>query len=294
MNLVASLQDRLKNQARQKGIAYASLLEQFALSRFLARLERSDYAERFILKGAQLFRFLQEEGHRPTRDADFLSFGEYQPEALQEIFSTICQLPPPEEDALTWENIRAAAIRDDNRYGGVQVLITCRLGTTRIPLQFDIGFGDVITPEVRFQKWSSPLDYSEVPLATYPLETVIAEKLEAAVSLGINNSRMKDFYDLNWLQSHLSFNGKVLTEAVTNTFARRATPIPEETPVALTSEFSSDEEKIRQWAAFLRKGKLPAVKLVDVTTSLARFVFPLFTQEVSGRVWTPTEYWQEP
>jgi len=190
------------------------------------------------------------------------------------------------------ENIRAAAIRDENSYGGVRVLVSCRLDKVRIPLQFDIGFGDVITPEIRHQKWSSPLDYPEVRLATYPLETVIAEKLEAAVSLGINNSRMKDFYDLHWLQSHLSFNGKVLTEAVSNTFARRATAIPEKIPIAFTAEFSSDEEKIRQWAAFLRKGKLPAVELADVITDISNFLLPILTEHVSSHFWTPTGHWK--
>ncbi|MBK1827355.1 nucleotidyl transferase AbiEii/AbiGii toxin family protein [Haloferula rosea] len=94
MNLVASLQDRLKNEGRRRGIHYASLLEQFALSRFFARLAQSDYADRFVLKGAQLFRFLNEEGHRPTRNADFLSFGDHDPEALKAIFTEICQLTP--------------------------------------------------------------------------------------------------------------------------------------------------------------------------------------------------------
>ena len=293
MNLVASLQDRLKNQARQQSIAYASLLEQFALSRFLARLERSDYAERFVLKGAQLFRFLDEVGHRPTRDADFLSFGEHDPSALADVFTSICQLTPPEQDALTWENIRAAAIRDENSYGGVRVLATCRLGQIKIPLQFDIGFGDVITPEIRYQQWAGPLDYAEVRLATYPMETVIAEKLEAAVSLGINNSRMKDFYDLHWLQSHLRFDGAVLTDAVSNTFARRATPIPEATPIAFTAEFSSDGEKNRQWAAFLRKGRLPAVELADIITDSSHFLLPILRQQVSNHLWTPSGQWTE-
>ena len=190
MNLVASLQDRLKNEGRQTGIGYASLLEQFALSRFFARLAQSDYANRFVLKGAQLFRFIEKEGHRPTRDADFLSFGDPDPESLEEIFSEICHLPPDQEDALQWENIRAAAIRDDNRYGGVRVLITCHLGKVRIPLQFDIGFGDIITPEIRFQRWTAPLDYHDISLSTYRMQTVSAERLEAAISLGINNSRM--------------------------------------------------------------------------------------------------------
>ena len=179
MNLIASLQDRLRNEGRQTGIGYATLLEQFALSRFFARLVQSAYADRLILKGAQLFRFLEPDGHRPTRDADFLSFGAHDPESLKEIFTEICQLTPQKEDALIWENIRAAAIREENSYGGVRVLITCQLGKVRIPLQFDIGFGDIITPEVRVQEWPAHLDYESISLVTYPMETVIAEKLEA-------------------------------------------------------------------------------------------------------------------
>ena len=292
MNLIASLRDRLNNQAREQGIAYASFLEQFALSRFLARLEKSDYADRFILKGAQLFRFISVNGHRPTKDADFLSYGEHDPATLKQIFTNICQITPPEEDALIWEDIRAASIRDENSYGGVRVLITGKLGKTRIPLQFDIGFGDVITPEVCHQKWSSPLDYPDVPLVTYPLETVIAEKLEAAISLGINNSRMKDFYDLHWLQSHLNFDGNILTEAITNTFTRRATEIPRVQPIAFTTEFSSDEEKLVQWAAFIRKGKLPPNELADIVKDISIFLQPVLSQNVFGHLWTPTAHWQ--
>lgn len=294
MNLVASLQDRLKNEARRTGISYASLLEQFALSRFFARLAESDYADCFVLKGAQLFRFLEQGGHRPTRDADFLSFGDHDPEALKEIFTEICQLPPEKEDALSWGNIRAAAIRDENNYGGVRVLISCQLGRVRIPLQFDIGFGDIITPAVRFQKWSALLDYGEIPLATYPMETVIAEKLEAAVSLGINNSRMKDFYDLHWLQSRLEFDGNDLTEAITNTFARRSTIISDAIPVPFTAEFSSDPQKIEQWSAFLRKGKLPNVELSDVIDDIAKFLLPVLQKRVSNLIWTPKGNWQRP
>ncbi|MCF6314504.1 MAG: nucleotidyl transferase AbiEii/AbiGii toxin family protein [Verrucomicrobiales bacterium] len=292
MNLVASLQDRLKNEGRRTGVQYASLLEQFALSRFFARLAQSDYADRFVLKGAQLFRFLEQDGHRPTRDADFLSFGDHDPETLKETFTEICQLSPEKEDALSWENIRAAAIRDENSYGGVRVLITCQLGKVRIPLQFDIGFGDVITPEIRHQKWSAPLDYQDTPLATYPMETVVAEKLEAAVSLGINNSRMKDFYDLHWLQSRLNFDGNDLTEAINNTFARRATIIPDVTPMPFTAEFSSDSQKIEQWGAFLRKGNLHHIELPVVINDIANFLLPVLQNKVSSRVWTPEEHWQ--
>ncbi|MGJ8656474.1 MAG: nucleotidyl transferase AbiEii/AbiGii toxin family protein [Akkermansiaceae bacterium] len=293
MNLIASLQDRLRNEGRQTGVGYASLLEQFALSRFFARLAQSDYADRFILKGAQLFRFLEPEGHRPTRDADFLSFGDHDSEALKEIFTEICELSPEKEDALSWENIRAAAIRDENSYGGVRVLIACQLGKTRIPLQFDIGFGDIITPAVRSQKWAAFLDYEDTSLSTYPMETVIAEKLEAAVSLGINNSRMKDFYDLHWLQAHLEFCGNDLTEACTNTFARRSTIISDAVPVPFTAEFSSDAQKVEQWSAFLRKGKLDHFEFSDALAEISMFLLPVLRKEVADLVWVPSEKWTE-
>ncbi|MBK1856033.1 nucleotidyl transferase AbiEii/AbiGii toxin family protein [Verrucomicrobiaceae bacterium 5K15] len=292
MNLVASLQDRLRNEGRRIGVQYASHLEQFALSRFFARLAKSDYADRFILKGAQLFRFLEQDGHRPTRDADFLSFGDHDPEALKDIFTKICQLSPDKEDALSWENIRAAAIRDDNHYGGVRVLITCKLGKIQIPLQFDIGFGDIITPTVRHQTWTAPLDYQDTQLATYPMETVVAEKLEAAVSLGINNSRMKDLYDLHWLQARLSFDGNDLTEAVINTFARRSTVISDVVPLVFTPEFRSDAQKLEQWSAFLRKGKLPQLELTVVIKDIADFLLPVLRKEVDDLTWTPEGHWQ--
>jgi hypothetical protein len=172
------------------------------------------------------------------------------------------------------------------------MLISCQLGRVRIPLQFDIGFGDFIKPEIRFPKWSAPLDYEDIPLATYPMETVVAEKSGAAVSLGINNSRLKDFYDLHWLQSHLIFDGKVLTEAGTNTFARRSTIISDAIPVAFTTAFSSDAQKIEQWSAFLRKGNLSVIELPLVVKAISNFVLPVLLKQVSDLVWTPSGHWK--
>ena len=291
MNLVASLQTRIKNQARQSGVPFATLLEQFALGRFFARLVQSKHAEQFVLKGAQLFRFWSAESHRPTRDADFLSFGANSPEALDAVFRDICAIVPAQEDGLGWENIQAEAIRDENAYGGVRVLITGKLGNIRIPLQFDVGFGDAVTPDVLHQQWPSFLDYPEVRLAAYPMETVIAEKLEAAVSLGINNSRMKDFYDIHWLLNHLNFDGEVLTEAILNTFQRRSTDLPAETPLALSGEFAADIQKQSQWNAFLKKGKLPAQELDKVIQSIALFLLPVLNQQVSSQTWSPKDAW---
>lgn len=169
--------------------------------------------------------------------------------------------------------------------------MTAQLGKVRIPLQFDIGFGDVITPTVRRQNWSAQLDYDDTPLVTYPMETVVAEKLEAAVSLGINNSRMKDFYDLHWLHSNLAFDGNTLTEAIINTFARHSTVIPDTIPVPFTGEFSSDVKKLEQWSAFLRKAKLTQMELSVTLSDIAAFLLPVLQKQVTDQVWTPSDNW---
>ena len=161
----------------------------------------------------------------------------------------------------------------------------------RIPLRFDVGFGDIITPGVRIQKWVGPLDYEDVSLITYPMETVVAEKLESAVSLGINNSRMKDLFDLHWLQAHLEFNRNDLTKAITNTFARRSTCIPNEIPVPFTDKFKSDAQKIEQWSAFLHKGKLQREELSVVLDTISEFLLPVLQKQVFDKIWTPTNKW---
>ncbi len=291
MNLIASLQARIKNKARQLEIPYASLLEQFALSRFFARLSESKYADEFVLKGAQLFRFWTSGGHRPTRDADFLASKQRTPDELESIFSQIFNSEPKEADALKWGDIRAVTIRNDKSYGGVRITATALLGNVRIPLQFDIGYGDAITPDIVEQRWRSVLDYSETKLLTYPVETVIAEKIEAAVSLEISNSRMKDFFDLLWLSQNQSFSYELLCEAITNTFNRRKTTILDKLPMAYSEEFAKDENKQVQWKAFLRKSSLEIISFEEAIEELQQFIEPLFVKNSNYTTWSPNDHW---
>ena len=170
--------------------------------------------------------------------------------------------------------------------------ITALLGNIRIPIQIDVGFGDTITPGPNQSSWEELLDFPSVPLRTYPPETVIAEKLEAAVSLGMANSRMKDFFDLDWLQAHQSFDYQVLSLAIHSTFERRKTPLPKETPLALTSDFTTDPSKVIQWNAFLRKSKLPAQELEDVIQRIHTFLHPvLFSPATPPTSWSATTGW---
>ena len=236
-NVATSVRARLLNLSRADGVPLNALLEQYATGRFLYRLSQSTYRERFVLKGAQLFRIWETEEHRPTRDLDLLGYGEATEEAIQKVFTELTQMSVDPPDGLEWGEIAVAPIRDDVTYGGVRANLAVHLAGARLSLQIDVGFGDAITPGAVEKEWHELLDFPSASLLVYPPETVVAEKLEAAVSLGIDNSRMKDFYDLHWLQAHLSFDGNILTEAVSNTFARRDTAVPDKVPIALTAEW---------------------------------------------------------
>lgn len=275
-NIAASVQDRLRNQTRSEGGSLQTRLEQFVLGRFFARLSQSDYHDRLILKGAQLFRLWSDQPHRPTRDADFLGYGDPDPEKLAQIFDRISATPPAEDDGLQFGPAVASPIREDNIYGGIRLKIIATLGTMRIPLQFDVGYGDAITPAVEQRIWRGMLGYADTRLRCYPVETVIAEKLEAMVSLDITNSRMKDFYDLHWLATHFDLDPASVRLAVENTFARRGTALPTKPPIAYTTVFTEDAQKRHQWNAFLRKNKLQAPELPEIIQIIqTRFPFPL-------------------
>lgn len=270
-----SIRARLLNLSRESNVSFNSLLEQYATGRFLWRLSQSRYRTRFVLKGAQLFRIWGAAMHRPTRDVDFLSYGEPTEERIAAAFKDICQLPSDPEDGLIWGEVSSQPIRGDLEYGGVRAHLQASLAGARIPLQIDVGFGDAITPAAVESEWEALLNFPAVSLLVYPPETVIAEKMEAAVTLGIRNSRMKDFFDMHWLSHHMSFDSGVLRSALTATFERRGTALPQGVPLALTDAFAQDPSKQTQWKAFLRKSDLEFIEFGDVVADLRGFIMPL-------------------
>ncbi|MEM8600600.1 MAG: nucleotidyl transferase AbiEii/AbiGii toxin family protein, partial [Bacteroidota bacterium] len=119
-----------------------------------------------------------------------------------------------------------------------------------------MGFGDAVTPAPVDATFPTLLDTPPPVVRVYPKETVVAEKLQAMVLLGMLNSRMKDFYDLAHLARHPAFEGHLLVEAVRTTFDRRGTPLPAGIPVGLTEQFVEDGGKRAQWAAFVGRSRL--------------------------------------
>ncbi len=292
-NIVASIQDRLKNQASSQRTELNRVLEDFAIARLFARLSESPYRDQFILKGAQLFVLWADAPHRSTRDADFLSFGSPELGVLDSIFSEVCERATTPPDGLEWLPGKATAIREDNLYGGARLKLIARLGNIRIPVQVDVGFGDAITPKAMVAEWPGVLDFPPVSLLAYCPETTIAEKLHAAVVLGTANSRMKDFFDIHWLCCHQSFLGRTLREAIEATFERRSTEIPSTTPVALTEGFHSLPDKQLQWNGFLRRSKLEPLDFEATIHQIAKFLLPVIKSEVGNHEWNPGTGWRE-
>ena len=195
------------------------------------------------------------------------------------------------------QSVRADPIREDNRYGGLRVRLTARIGNVRCALQIDVGFGDAVTPEA--QSVLFPVLLNDLPaprLKVYPVYTVIAEKYHAMVVLGLANSRMKDFYDIAVIAQRTELDGATLARAVAATFARRTTPLPAQPPVALTLEFSENAAKHRQWQAFQNKSRLPATDLPETVTLLHTLLWPATQVAASNSnataVWKPlTHRW---
>ena len=271
-NMAASVRDRLYNLAQREKRDFTLILTAFATERWLYRLSCSEYADSFVLKGARLFALWSHKPHRPTRDLDLLGFGDPSPEALRQAFQTICRVQV-EPDGLTFDEgmMTIEEIRQDQEYDGQRIKLTARLAQARIPLQIDVGFGDVVTPEVQTLDYTTLLDALPTPrIRAYPRETVIAEKLQAIVALGTLNTRMKDFYDICALANEFDYDGQTLCRAIRATFQRRKTPVPSELPTCLQPSFAEDEDRQLIWRGFLKRSASQDPSTNDFATALAK------------------------
>jgi predicted nucleotidyltransferase component of viral defense system len=221
-NLTASIQARLVERSRALGVEHQLTLARFGGERLLYRLSRSEFADRFILKGAALLLLWLGEAIRPTKDVDLLGFGDTSAGALHQVFIALCAIDAPEDGLIFLaDSVRVSAIRGDQEYGGMRVTLLAMLGNVRIPLQVDIGTGDAIVPPPMVLDFPGLLDLPRARLRAYRPETSIAEKTEAMVRLAMANSRMKDFFDILRLAQTQTFDGETMRLAMTATFTRR-------------------------------------------------------------------------
>lgn len=279
-NLSASIRQRLLNQSRVgQRQDFQRLLVRFAIERLLYRLSQSFLKDRFVLKGAMLFAVWAETPFRSTGDLDLLGTGTSDLEALRLAFAEICG-QRVQDDGLVFdpESIRVDAMREEEEYQGARIRLNANLGSAKIPLQVDIGFGDAVHPPPKMIEYGSM--FSELPLArirAYPPETVIAEKFEAAVRFGDLSSRLKDHYDI-WAVSRIfSFEMEVLVTSFKKTFRKRGIVIPASMPAAFTSDFAALPIRIAQWNAFLQRTTPTLIppSFAEVVGEIQKFLEPV-------------------
>lgn len=276
-NITASIHQRLLNLARASNRPFNELLQYFAIERFLYRVSLSPYREQFVLKGAQMLRAWEAPLARPTMDVDMLAGRTANTvENLERIVRECCEIEAEDGVLFDGTSARGEAISKDAEYKGVRVRVRGTLGKIRLNVQIDFGFGDVVVPQPVPTELPQLLDLGAPRLLGYTPESTIAEKFQAMVALDIANTRIKDFYDIWSLSRAREFDGRVLAAAISATFKRRATPLPEDAPLALTGAFSEDPMKQALWRAFLRKGRLDAEgkSLAEVVGGIREFLLP--------------------
>jgi predicted nucleotidyltransferase component of viral defense system len=275
--LARSVQVKLARHAKLIGVDPNLVLTRYALERFLYRLSLSPHSDRFVLKGALLLIVWLGETIRPTRDVDLLGFGDLSDNLILHMFREVCSVEVA-PDAMRYEadSMQIELIRLEDAYGGRRVTLVATLGKARIRLQIDIGIGDVVTPAPAWLDYPSLLDLPKPRVRVYTPETVVAEKFHAMVILGLRNSRMRDFFDVDALARLTEFDGETVSAAVRATFDRRNTQLPASTPIALSAAFHEDREKRIQWGAFRTRisGGGPEM-LHEVTERLALFLLPV-------------------
>jgi predicted nucleotidyltransferase component of viral defense system len=268
-NLAASVRARLLNVAKSQGADFNQVLVRFALERILYRLSQSEHAERFVLKGALLFTLWYDTPHRATRDADLLGFGPSDLASVTQTFRDIARVAAGDGIVFDPASVVAEETRKEAGYAGARIFISGELAGARCKSQIDIGFGDVVTPGPVDAIY--PVLLTDLPaprLRTYPIYTVVAEKLHAIALLGMTNSRMKDYLDLSVLLEREALDVELLTQAIKATFERRGMAMPATLPAGLTDEFARDASRQALWRAFIRKNELTAEPLASVVERL--------------------------
>jgi predicted nucleotidyltransferase component of viral defense system len=298
VNVAASVRARLLKVSKERREDFTLTLMNYAAERFLYRLAQSEYRDRFVLKGAMLFAVRVGEHYRPTRDLDLLGLGEASEVAVATAVRDIATTKV-DDDGLVFDvdGLEVQAIREDNVYGGIRAVMRARLAEARIHVQIDVGFGDAITPAATDLDFPTLLaDMPSPNVLAYPTETIVAEKVEAMVHLGLSNSRMKDFTDLAIAARRTGFEGSTLAAAIRATFRRRGTQLPESEIVALSERFVQDARSQANWKAYVKREGLRGFEslaqvIEELRAFLSRPIEHAGTGETFEARWTPGGPW---
>ena len=276
-NIAASIKERLRNIASQSGKEFQSIIRQYVQERFLFRLSKSSYKNNLILKGALLFVAHNISRNRPTRDIDFLGTSiSNEIDDIEEVVKEILKIEAEDGVFFDIASIEVENIVEDGDYLGVRIKFYAYMENSRERVQLDIGFDDKIASGPIEIDFPTLLDFPAPKLKVYSIETAIAEKFEAIVSLQLQSSRMKDFYDVIFFAQHYEFKKDTLLEAILTTFNHRSTDVAQRMLI-FKDKFKLDESLQRLWKAFLERNRLTSVlSFNELIIKIQNFIEPVF------------------
>ena len=282
-DIAASVLARLKNKAAERGRSYQLCLQLFCQEEFLRRLEKSKYAENLVLKGGLFIYSLTDFDSRVTVDVDFLLRKiPNTPEQLKSVLEEIIAVETG-NDFVTFEIKDVAPIAVAKKYAGIGASVVARIKNTKTPFSIDFGIGDVIVPKQEKRKIPTQLsDFDAPTVNTYSVETTIAEKIDAILSLMEFSSRMKDYYDIYYIANKFDFDGNVLTEALKKTFANREHSFTVEQFEQVIG-FADDDAMQKKWKAFVRKIDAKTDDYSTVLNTIKVFLAEPFAVAIEGK-----------
>lgn len=293
-NKAASVRDKLYNLSQESRRNFHEIVQYYAMERFLYRLGKSEFQHSFILKGALMLRVWNVPQARSTMDIDLLGKLDNRASSIEKSIQKILDVPV-EDDGLTFDpkSVTSTEITQDADYRGLRIKFDGKLEQMKIRMKIDIGFSDIVLPAPVSIHFPTALNMDSPILQGYTMESAIAEKFHAMIFLGLQNSRMKDFYDIYVLSNYNSFDGSILSQSIRATFERRHLAIP--SSLQITSPTFLKEKK-KQWSAFLNRfpdsllfDNLPS--LDEVVQRISSFLLPpceaLLSKKTFEKTWNP-------
>lgn len=295
-NTPASVRARLLNEARASGDSFDQVLQYFAIERFLYRLSRTEHSERFIVKGATMLRAWDASLGRSTRDIDLLGQLDNSPETIVRAVRECLEVYYPDDGIVFDQEIETSVINTDREHPGVRVVLRGNLDGGRFKLQLDVGVDDAVVPDPAWIVYPTLLEFDAPRILAYQPSTALAEKYETIVRRGIENSRLRDYYDIWLISRSRPCLGSELSAALGATFAHRGTPLTSEVPPGLTETFYDTPEARNRWRSFLATKRVDAPEdVAEVCATIVAFMMPPVSAAVLGSPfsseWDPSTGW---
>ena len=270
---IQSLKDKAKNCAKQNNLSVQQVLQNYMFERFLERLSKSQYSDKFIIKGGLLLSSIMGINVRTTMDIDADVTGmNFEKDEIEKMIKEIISIDIDDEVEIILDKVED--IREDNEYGGYKFKLIAKFSNLKIPFHIDISTGDIITPRAIEYKYKMILEDEYINIWTYNQETIVAEKLQTILARKIENSRMKDFYDIYYFVTFRwnEINEDILKKAVQATFAKRETLSDLENIEQIIKTLSEDKNLKMLWKDYQDKFKYAKNVKYEETIKAIEFI----------------------